>query len=158
MYAWFLSYICAGLILLGLPQSIKDFQRNTDRVFCGHGVSVKWIEELNNGFISFAHDEGFGRSYTATNEDIVESALDMVLLRRRVSEVTNHLRINHGSAYKIIHDRLGFHEICARWVPRNSQCCIIKSTWTSCQHHFDSYDYERDESSLSDETWMRSRK
>ncbi|PNF25925.1 hypothetical protein B7P43_G10027 [Cryptotermes secundus] len=44
----------------------------------------------------------------------------MVLLDRRVTidEVANRLQICHGSAYEIIHNRLGFHKVCTRWVPK----------------------------------------
>jgi len=44
----------------------------------------------------------------------------MILENRRVTidEVANHFEIIHGSAYDIIHNRLGFHKVCARWVPK----------------------------------------
>jgi hypothetical protein len=32
--------------------------------------------------------------------------------------VAKHLQISHGSAHDIIHNRLGFHKVCARWVPK----------------------------------------
>jgi hypothetical protein len=35
-----------------------------------------------------------------------------------INEVGNHLQISHGSAYDIIHNRLGFCKVCARWVPK----------------------------------------
>jgi hypothetical protein len=40
----------------------------------------------------------------------------MVLLDRQltIDEAANHLQISHGSAYEIIHNRLGFHKVCAR--------------------------------------------
>ena len=43
----------------------------------------------------------------------------MVLLDQRltIDEVANHELISHGSTYQIIHNRLGFHKVCARWVP-----------------------------------------
>ncbi|PNF18223.1 hypothetical protein B7P43_G17755 [Cryptotermes secundus] len=50
----------------------------------------------------------------------------MVLLDRRVTidEVSNYLQIRHGSASEIIHNRLGFHKVCARWVPK--QLTVLK--------------------------------
>ena len=35
-----------------------------------------------------------------------------------IDELANHFEISHGSAYDIIHNRLGFRKICARWVPK----------------------------------------
>jgi len=44
----------------------------------------------------------------------------MILENRRVTigEVANNFEINHGSAYDIFHNRLGFRKVCARWVPK----------------------------------------
>jgi hypothetical protein len=44
----------------------------------------------------------------------------MVLAIRQVAidEVACSVQISHGSAYQIINDELGFHKICARWMPR----------------------------------------
>ncbi|PNF23181.1 hypothetical protein B7P43_G02737 [Cryptotermes secundus] len=80
----------------------------------------EWIEKLKNCCTSVMHEEGARQPSTATNEDNIEHARDMVLLDRRVTidEVANHLQISHGSAYEIIHNRLGFHKVCARWVPK----------------------------------------
>jgi response regulator of citrate/malate metabolism len=75
-----------------------------------------WIEKLKNGRTSVTHEEGAGRLSTATTDNNIERVCDMVLLDRRltIDEVANHLQISHGSAYKIIHNRLGFHKVCAR--------------------------------------------
>ncbi|PNF22874.1 hypothetical protein B7P43_G14964, partial [Cryptotermes secundus] len=86
----------------------------------------EWIEKFKNGRTSVMHEEGAGRPSTATNEDNIERARDMVLLDRQVTidEVANRLQISHGSAYEIIHNRLGFHKVCARWVPK--QLTVLK--------------------------------
>jgi hypothetical protein len=56
----------------------------------------------------------------ATTDDNTERVRDTILLDRRltIDEVANRLQISHGSAYEIIHNRLGFHKVCARWVPK----------------------------------------
>jgi len=43
----------------------------------------------------------------------------MILENRRVTidELANHFEISRGSAYDIIHNRLRFRKVCARWVP-----------------------------------------
>jgi hypothetical protein len=77
------------------------------------------------------HEEGARHLSMATNEDSTERAPDMFLLDRGVTidTMTNCQQIYHGSAYEI-KNRLGFHNVCARWVPKQ-QCCINKHTWTS---------------------------
>jgi hypothetical protein len=44
----------------------------------------------------------------------------MILDNRRVTvdEVAYHLLTSHGYVHEITHNRLGFHEVCARWVPK----------------------------------------
>jgi hypothetical protein len=63
--------------------------------------------------------EGARLPSTATNENNIEHSRDMILLDKSaiIDEVVNRLKISHGSGYKIVHNRLGFHEVCAEWVP-----------------------------------------
>ena len=35
-----------------------------------------------------------------------------------IDELANHFEISHGSAYDIIHNRLGFRKVCASWVSK----------------------------------------
>jgi hypothetical protein len=74
---------------------------------------------VKSGQTSVTHEEGAGRPSTTTNEKIQQTR-EMVLANRRVTidEVACSLQISHGSAYQIIHNELGFHKVCARWVPR----------------------------------------
>jgi hypothetical protein len=105
-----LSTFCGWKVYQRL-QPIRDFQHNTGTVFYCDGV---WIEKLKNGCTSFAYEEGARCPTTATNEDNIERAHDMVLRQVTFTEVAGCLQINHGSAYEIIHNRYGFHKVCAR--------------------------------------------
>ena len=84
----------------------------------------------------------------------------MVLANRRVTidEVANHLKISHGSAYEIIHNRLGFHKVCARWVPKQLTVLHKQTRLDICQQHLDCYGNERDvfldRIITGDETWI----
>ncbi|KAG9462962.1 hypothetical protein GDO78_022737 [Eleutherodactylus coqui] len=80
----------------------------------------EWIEKFKRGRTSVRHEEGAGRPSTSTTDDNIERVRELILLDRRVTVdyVANHLQISHGSAYTIIHDRLGFRNICAKWVPK----------------------------------------
>jgi len=84
----------------------------------------------------------------------------MVRANRRVAidEVACSLQISHGSAYQIIHDELGFHKVCARWVPRELTAEHKCKHVEICQHLLDRYKNEGEEF-LSrivtrDETWV----
>jgi hypothetical protein len=62
-------------------------------------------------FLSVFNCSGRSKSETVR----VWGALDR---RVTIDEVADHLQISHGSAYEIIHNRLGFHKVCARWGPK----------------------------------------
>jgi len=73
-------------------------------------------------------------------------------------EVPNHFEISHGSAYDIIHNRLGFHKVCARWVPKQLTEEHRNNRVTICQRLLDRYANEG-EAFLTrivtrDETWV----
>jgi hypothetical protein len=69
------------------------------------------------------------------------------------------LQISHGSAYEIIHNRLGFHKGCARWVPEQLTVLHKQTCLDICQQHLDRCGNERDGDALldriitDDETW-----
>jgi hypothetical protein len=48
----------------------------------------------------------------STSDEEIEQAQEMVLAERQVT--VDELKISHHSAYQIIHDELGFHEVCAK--------------------------------------------
>jgi transposase-like protein len=98
-----------GLKVYQGPKYIEDFQHNTGTVFCRNGV-YEWIEKCKTCRTSVTH-EGAGCPSTATTDDNIECVRDMVVRRLTIDEVANHLQINHGSAYDIIHNRLGFHKV-----------------------------------------------
>jgi hypothetical protein len=80
----------------------------------------EWIEKFKSGRINVMHEEGAVGPSTSITDEKIQQAREMVLANRRVAinEVAYSVQISHGSAYQIIHDELGFHKLCARWVPR----------------------------------------
>jgi hypothetical protein len=80
----------------------------------------EWIAMFKNGHTSVTNDERSGRPSTSATEDSTEQVHAMILDNRRVTtdEVACHLLISHGSVHEIIHNHLGFHKMCARWVPK----------------------------------------
>jgi hypothetical protein len=52
-------------------------------------------------------------------DEKIRQAREMVLTNRQVvDEVACSVQISHGSAYQMIRDEVGFHKLCARWMPR----------------------------------------
>ena len=84
----------------------------------------------------------------------------MILKNRRVSidEVAHSLNVGHGSAYKIVHDMLGFRKVCARWVPRELTEEHKRNRVEICQSLLNRYS-DQGEAFLErivtgDETWV----
>ena len=82
-------------------------------------IVYEWIEKFKNGRTSVTHEELAGCP-SASTTDNTERLRYLVLLDRRltIDEVPNRLQNSHGSAYEIIHNRIGFHKDCARWFPK----------------------------------------
>ena len=80
----------------------------------------EWIKKFQQGRTSLKDEERSGRPSTSITDSNVEDVRAMILKNRRVTinEVANHFEISHGSAYDIIHNRLGFRKVYARWVPK----------------------------------------
>jgi hypothetical protein len=83
----------------------------------------------------------------------------VILQTRQVTvEVAHQLQISHGAAYEIIHNRLAFHKVCARWVPdkvtelHKEKCSdISKRLLDHCGAEGDRF-LER--TVMGDETWI----
>jgi len=105
-------------------------------------------------------EEGAIRLSTATIYDNIECVRDMVLLDRQLTiyEVANCLQITHGSAYEIIYNRLDFHKVCARWIPKQLIMLHKQTHLDICQQNLDHYDKVGDafldRIITSEETWV----
>jgi hypothetical protein len=78
--------------------------------------------------------------------------------RVSIDEVAYHLQISHGSAHEIIHNHLGFHKVCARWVPKQLTKEHKQNCLTVCQSLLNYYHQEGDISLrriiTGDKTWI----
>ena len=101
----------------------------------------EWLEKLKNGRTNVTHDKGVGRPSTTITEENIERARDMVLLYRRVTlgEVAHVLQISHGSANELMHNKLGFYKVCARWVPKQLIDVHKQTRVDICQKHLDRF-------------------
>ena len=116
----------------------------------------EWIEKFKSGRTNVTHKEAAGRPSTS----MIQQAREMVLANWRVAihEVVCSLQISHGSAYQMIHDELGFHKICARWVPRELTAEHKRKRVEICQRLLNRYNNEGEEFLsrivTGDETWV----
>ena len=73
-------------------------------------------------------------------------------------EVLHVLQINRGSAYEMMHNKLGLHKICAMWVPKQLTEAHKQTRLDIRQKHVDRYGNERDiflgRIITGDETWL----
>ena len=101
----------------------------------------EWIEKFQQGRTSVKDEERAGRPSTSITDSNVEDARAMILENRRVTidEVANHFELSHGSAYDIIHNRLGFRKVCARWVPKELTEEQKNNRVAICQRLLDRY-------------------
>ena len=105
------------------------------------------------------HHEGAGPLSTTTTDDNIKRIRAMVLSDRRptIDEVANCLQISHGSAYEIIHNRLGFHKVCARWIPKQLTMLHKQTRLDNRQQNLERYekgDAFLDRTITGDETWV----
>jgi len=105
-------------------------------------------------------EERAGRPSTSITDSNVEDSRATILENRRVTidEVANHFEISHCSAYDIIHNRLGFRKVCARWVPKEFTEEQKNNRVAICQRLLDRY-ANKGEAFLTrivtgDETWV----
>ena len=86
-------------------------------------------------------EERAGRPSTSITDSNVEDSRATILENRRVTidEVANHFEISHGSAYDIIHNRVGFRKVCARWIPKELTEEQKNNRVAICQRLLDRY-------------------
>lgn len=82
-------------------------------------IVYRWIEMFENGRTSVKREGGARCPSTSVIDANTERVHDVIPQNRwvLVDEVAHQLQISHCSAYEIIHSRLAFHKVCARWVP-----------------------------------------
>jgi hypothetical protein len=75
---------------------------------------------------------------TRVTPDACPRPRDVIQLDRRVTADgrTNSQQISQGSAYEII-NRLGFHTVCSRWLPRQLTLSHKQTRLDICQQHLD---------------------
>ena len=75
-----------------------------------------------------------------------------------IDEGAQVLQISHGSAYEMMHNKLRFHKVCVRWVPKQLTEVNKQIRVNICQKYLDRFGNERDifldRIITGDETWV----
>jgi transposase len=102
----------------------KDIHKAMFPVYGGKCLSRKavhnWVEKFSEGRSKFADDVRLGRPVEIATAATVQQVEELIRADRRITvdSVATALGCSHGLAYSIMHDRLKFRKVCARWVPR----------------------------------------
>jgi hypothetical protein len=73
-----------------------------------------------SGRTSIVNEDHLGHLTTSQMADNFEHVNTLIQEDRWViiTDIANKLDISCGSAYSINHENIGYHKICARWVPK----------------------------------------
>ncbi|XP_066946989.1 protein GVQW3-like [Macrobrachium rosenbergii] len=120
----------------------------------------EWNEQFKSDRTSVEDEKRDGRPATATTDVNIDQVQTLILNNRRltIDEVAYHMHISHGSAYEIVHNRLNFHKVCVRWVPKQLSDEHKRNRLRICQHLLDRHANEGDtflkRIVTGDETWI----
>jgi hypothetical protein len=84
------------------------------------GMVRKWVRQFNEGR-EIVHDEARSGRPSVVNDDLVRAADSKVHEDRRFTILSLSLhfpQISRTILYEIVSDRLNYHKLCSRWVPK----------------------------------------
>jgi transposase len=102
----------------------KDIHTVIFPVYGGKCLSRKavqnWVKKFSQRRSKVADDARPGRPVEIATEATVQRVEDLIRADRRITmdNAVTALGCSHGLVYSIIHDRLKFRKVYARWVPR----------------------------------------
>jgi len=80
----------------------------------------KWVQKFLEGRTSIEDEHRVGRLAEIATAARLQHAEDIIRADRRVTinPVATAIGCSHGQTYNMTHERLGFHKVYSRWVPR----------------------------------------
>jgi hypothetical protein len=112
------------VLLWAKGPTAKDIHKVKFPVYGGKSLSRKavhnWVEKFSQEPSKMADDARQGRSVETGTELTPQLVEELIQSDRRIKidSVATSLGCSHGLAYSIMHGRLKFQKVCARWVPR----------------------------------------
>ena len=80
----------------------------------------RWVDEFKNGREDITDEPRSGRPVDVSTPDTVAKVEKLIKSDRRltIDDVAETLDISHGTAHNIVHEKLAFNKVSARWVPK----------------------------------------
>ena len=122
--------------------------------------AFEWFKRYKHGRTSTDNDTHKRRPATAVNDENIAKVDELIRgdRRVRVRDIMASVNIGAKAANKIIHERLGYSKVCARWVPRQLTDDNKETRFNICAELFERYDHEGDgflhRIVTGDETWI----
>jgi [histone H3]-lysine36 N-dimethyltransferase SETMAR len=119
-----------------------------------------WFKRFRDGRKSTDNNIRSGRPATAVNDENIARVDELIRGDRRltVKDIMRSLGIGAMAVNEIIHDRLGFSKVCARWVPRQLTPDNKETRFNICADLCERYSNEGDgflhRIITGDETWI----
>ena len=143
------------------PGEIHDQLREVygDNVISKSRV-YEWCKFFNQGRLSIGDDARIGRPRTSTTDENIQKVDDMIRQDRRlkIRYIASELDISKSTVYEIVHNLLGYHKVCARWVPKQLTDDHKQTRMGLSLAHLSGYKLEGNEFLerivTGDETWV----
>ncbi|GBO01683.1 hypothetical protein AVEN_138519-1 [Araneus ventricosus] len=81
----------------------------------------RWCQRYEAGRVNIKDLARPGQSHVVTNSATISAADELIRQNRRITtrEIAVQLSISKGAVHHIIHKKLGYGKVCARWVPKH---------------------------------------
>ena len=119
-----------------------------------------WFKRFRDGRRSTENDKRSGRPNRAVTNDTVAKVDELIRGDRRIGvrDIMGAVNIGANAANEIIHGRLGFRKVCARWVPHSLTADNKETRLSVCGDLFECYDTKGNDFLhcivTGDETWL----
>ena len=105
-------------------QSAAEIHRRLCRVYSDNVMSDscvrEWCRKLRDGHTD-VHDEGGQGQHSIVTDELIQK-FDQCVCQKchfTISELSEEFpQTSRTTLYRIVTDRLGYHKVCARWVPK----------------------------------------
>jgi len=101
----------------------KDIHNEMLPMYCEHCLSHQavhnWVQKFSEGRTSIEDEHRVGLPVEIATPATLQRVEDIRADKRiTIDAVAISVVCSHGQAYNMMHERLGFHKVCSRWVPR----------------------------------------
>jgi transposase len=120
---------------------VKDIHKEMLPMYGEHCLSRQevhnWVQNFSEGRTSIKDEHRAGRPVEIATPETLQGVEDIIRAERRVTvdAVATAIGCSRGQAYNMMHEGLGFHRVCSRWVPRQlTPQHKISFKWEVLQH------------------------